>query len=53
MMYILILVLIIISFTIIAVFKKRKKKRRYKVVKPLSKMTKKEYREAMKDLEIK
>ena len=43
--------LIIISF--IAIFVLRKNKRRYKKIKPLSKMNKKEYRKAIKDLEIK
>ncbi len=50
MVYILI-GLIIIFF--IAIFVLRKNKRRYKKIKPLSKMTKKEYRKAIKDLEIK
>lgn len=50
MIYILIILIIVISFTIITYYKK---KRRYKKVKPLSKMTKKEFRKAMKDLEIK
>lgn len=51
MIYILIMLIIIISFTIIGFSKK--KNRRYKKVKPLSKMTKKEFKKAMKDLEIK
>ena len=51
MIYILIILIIVISFTIITSYKK--KKRRYKKVKPLSKITKKEFRKAMKDLEIK
>lgn len=32
---------------------KPKRKKKYKIVKPLSKMNKKEYRKAIKDLEIK
>ncbi len=52
MVYILVLLIITISFTIIAILNK-KSKRRYKKVKPLSKMTKKEFKKAMKDLEIK
>lgn len=51
MIYILIILIIVISFRIITSYKK--KKRRYKKVKPLSKMTKKEFGKAMKDLEIK
>ena len=50
MIYILIILMLVISFTIITY---NKKKRRYKKVKPFSKMTKKEYRNAIKDLEIK
>lgn len=50
MIYILIILIIVISFTLITYYKK---KIRYKKVKPLSKMTKKEFRNAMKDLEIK
>ena len=50
MIYILIILMLVISFTIITY---NKKKRRYKKVKPFSKMTKKEYRKAIKDLEIK
>ena len=52
MVYILVLLIITISFTIIFILNKRGK-RRYKKVKPLSKMTKKEFKKAMKDLEIK
>ena len=52
MIYILIILAIIISFTIIK-YLIHKKKRRYKKVKPLSKMSKKEFKKAMKDLEIK
>lgn len=51
MIYILIMLIIIISFTIITFTKK--KNRRYKKVKLLSEMTKKELKKAMKDLEIK
>ncbi len=51
MIYILIILMIVISFIIITSYKN--KNRRYKKVKPLSKMTKKEYRKALKDLEIK
>lgn len=49
MVYILILLIIIISFAIITFSKKR----RYKKLKLLSKMNKKEFKQAMKDLEIK
>lgn len=50
-MCILIITIIIVSFAIGYVFKRNK--RRYKKVKPLSKMTKKEFKKAMEDLEIK
>lgn len=50
-MYILIILLFIISFTVIINFKK--KKGRYKKSKPLSKMSKKEFKKTMKGLEIK
>jgi len=50
MIYILIIFIIIISFAII--ISSKKKRRRYKKVKPLSKMTKKEFKNTMKDLEI-
>lgn len=49
---VLIIILLLISFTVIKCVNK-KKHRRYKVVKPLSKMSKKEFKKAMKDLEIK
>lgn len=52
MIYILIILEIIISFTIIK-YLIHKKKRRYRKVKPLSKMSKKDFKKAMKDLEIK
>ncbi|MGN1330071.1 MAG: hypothetical protein ACI4VN_01875 [Clostridia bacterium] len=51
MRYFLIITLLFISFAIFIGLKK--KHRRYKKVKPLSKMTKKEFKKAMKDLEIK
>lgn len=50
MIYILITLLIIFSFPIIMLLKKQVG---YKKLKPLSKMTKKEFKKAMKDLEIK
>lgn len=52
MIYILIILAIIISFTIIK-YLIHEKKRRYRKVKPLGKMSKKEFKKAMKDLEIK
>ena len=52
MWYVIFIILLIISFTIIK-YLIHKKKRRYKKVKPLSKMSKKEFKKAMKDLEIK
>ena len=52
MCYAILIILLIISFTIIK-YLIHKKKRRYKKVKPLSKMSKKEFKKAMKDLEIK
>lgn len=51
MIYIFIILLVIFSFAIIISLKK--KHRRYKKVKTLSKMTQKEFRKAIKDLEIK
>ena len=51
MVYILVGLIIIISF--IAIFVLRKNNRKYKKIKPLSKMTKKEFKKAMEDLEIK
>lgn len=50
MIYILIILLTVFSFVIITLLKK--KHRRYKKVKPLSKISKKEFKKAMKDLEI-
>lgn len=52
MIYILIILAIIISFTTIK-YLIHKKKRGYRKVKPLSKMSKREFKKAMKDLEIK
>ena len=52
MWYVILIILLIISFTIIK-YLIHKKKRRYKKVKSLSKMSKKEFKKAMKDLEIK
>ena len=52
MWYVILIILLIISFTIIK-YLIHKKKRRYKKVKPLSKMSKKEFKKAMKDLELK
>lgn len=52
MCYAILIILLIISFTIIEYLTDRRK-RRYKKVKPLSKMSKKEFKKAMKDLEIK
>lgn len=52
MWYVILIILLIISFTIIK-YLIHKKKRRYKKVKPLSEMSKKEFKKAMKDLEIK
>lgn len=52
MCYAIIIILLIISFTIIEYLTHRRK-RSYKKVKPLSKMSKKEFKKAMKDLEIK
>lgn len=47
-------ILILLSVISFAIFIRLKKKYwRYKKVKPLSKMTKKEFKKAMKDLEIK
>lgn len=51
MVLILIILIIIISFAIM--ISSKKKHRRYKKVKPLSKMINKEFKKAMKDLEIK
>ena len=51
MICIFIITIIIISFAIVYRFKN--KNRRYKKVKPLSKMTKKEFKKTMEDLEIK
>lgn len=52
MCYAILIILLIISFTIIEYLTHRRK-RKYKKVKPLSKMCKKEFKKAMKDLEIK
>lgn len=52
MCYAILIILLIISFTITK-YLTHKRKRRYKKVKPLSKMSKKEFKKAMKDLEIK
>lgn len=52
MWYTVLIILLIISFTIIK-YLIHKKKRRYRKVKPLSKMSRKELKKAMKDLEIK
>lgn len=52
MWYVILIILLIISFTIIK-YLIHEKKRRYRKVKPLSKMSKKEFKKAMKKLEIK